>query len=141
MVAASYNNRCHIYSKKNVNGMALNRVVVVAVVYRTGMLAVTGSEHGNYFINGLLSFCFLFFYLVSSFRVNSCFRLKGIRIIRTELVNISCSTMYVVFRHHDFVFMKITIDCSTWPAPFMKGKIALPTVHNASLFKVAGFSN
>ena len=49
--------------------MALNQVVGVVVVYRTGMLAVTGSKHGKSFF--LFTFCFLFFYLVPSFRVNS----------------------------------------------------------------------
>ena len=35
------------------------RVVGVVVVYRTGMLAVKGSEHGYYFIFVLFRFCFL----------------------------------------------------------------------------------
>ena len=30
--------------------MSLNRVVGVVVVYRTGMLAVTGSEHNNSYL-------------------------------------------------------------------------------------------
>ena len=55
--------------------MALNQVVGVVVVYRTGMLAVTGSKHGKSFF--LFTFCFLFFYLVPSFRVNSWFGLRS----------------------------------------------------------------
>ena len=34
--------------------MALNRVVGAVVVYRTGMVTVTGSKHSNYFFNPLL---------------------------------------------------------------------------------------
>ena len=45
----------------------MNRVVGVVVAYKAGMLVVTGSEQGNYFIYVLLDF---FFYLVSSFGVN-----------------------------------------------------------------------
>ena len=52
--------------------MALNQVVGVVIMYRTRMLAVTGSQNGNYF---LFNFCCLFFYFVSSFRVTCNFGL------------------------------------------------------------------
>ena len=47
----------------------MNQIVSVVVVYRTRMLAVMDSKQDNSF-PFLLSFCFPFFYLVSSFRVN-----------------------------------------------------------------------
>ena len=49
---------CIQYNKKNVNGP--NRVVGVVLLYRTGMLAVTGSDHGYSLVCVLLAFCFLF---------------------------------------------------------------------------------
>ena len=42
------------------------KVVDSVMVYRTKMLAVTDSEHGNFFVFSY----FLFSYLVSPFRVN-----------------------------------------------------------------------
>ena len=53
-------------SKKNVNGTGSGFGVVV--VYRTRMLAVTGSKRGNSFLL-FLAFLFLYIVIVSSFRV------------------------------------------------------------------------
>ena len=54
------------YSNKN-HVSILNQVVGVVVVTRTGMPAVTDSEHGNYFITVFFSFFLFGFFFKSLF--------------------------------------------------------------------------
>ena len=59
------------------------------VVYKTGILAVTGSKHGNSFIEVLPGFSG-WFYLVSSFRVQFC--LVILVVVRVSMSCVSAIT-------------------------------------------------
>ena len=118
---------CNICTVKRI-WTVLNQVVGVAIVYRTRMLAVTGSKHGDSF---LLLFCFLFqfsFLLLKWFLVCNWIRIR----VRVR-VSISCISAIKILSSswkRQQTVVGNGIDWSKWKRSFTEGKIASPKMLN-----------